>query len=503
MIPTPSLKLLRIISLILFLLPVQLCIAQKHYTLEQIPDPKANGASAYVSDPDNVLGEAYVAGLNPRLTQLEQDTKVQIAVVVVKDFDEHAEMFDFATKLFRKWGIGKAVANNGLLLFIATDRHEYRFISGYGLEGLLPDITLKKTGDEFLVPAFKEGDYGGGVSAAINHIADYLGQSGNKPEVDQLAQKKQYVEKPWMETFGICALIILAAVLVTRSTKKHMPFIAAKGKKDKNNGYDKVTMIGCGGLFIIIFVSIFLFAFTIGFGWLKAIKLTTVPYILYGFVALSLFFRYYGALSANRKFYKDDENFAHAVQQLNKVAWWYIIVSPLILISILIEEIRRKNIVKRFKAPLDPRKQPMVRINRDENPSGKPYITLGQLAEENAGSYIYDIWVSTDGKEDKVIANEGDNFDDFTECPQCKFKTLCKPKTITLIEATYSREGKGKEVRRCDNCNYEELIKMVVFPMLTKSSSSSSSSGGGGRSSSSSSSWGGGSSGGGGAGGKW
>lgn len=500
MTPTLNLKLLRLITFILFLLPVKLCVAQKHYTLEQIPDPKANGASAYVADPDNVLGEEYVAGLNPLLTQLEQDTKVQIAVVVVKDFDEHAEMFDFATKLFRKWGIGKAAANNGLLLFIATNRHEYRFISGYGLEGLLPDITLKKIGDEFLVPAFKEADYGGGVSAAINHIAEYLAQSANKQELDQFAQKKQYVEKPWIETLGICALIILAAVLVMRSTKKHMP--AVSGKKDRTNGYDKVTMIGCGGLFIIIFVSIFLFAFTTGFGWLKNIKLNAVPYILYSFVVLSLFFRYYGALSSNRKFYKDDENFAHAVQQLNKVAWWYIIVSPLILIGIIIEEIRSKNIVKRFKAPLDSQKQPMSRINRDENPSGKPYITKGQLAEENVGAYIYDIWVSTDGKEDKVIANEGDNFDDFTECPQCKFKTLCKPKTVTLTAATYSREGKGKEVRRCDNCNYEELIKMVVLPMLTKSSSSSSSSGGGG-SSSSDSSWGGGSTGGGGAGGKW
>lgn len=497
----PGLKLLRIILFILFLLPVQLCIAQKHYTLKQIPDPKATGGPGYISNPDAVLSESDVAWLNQIIAQLEEKTNVQIAVVAVQDFDEHAGVFDFALQLFRTWGIGKARADNGLLLFVATNRREYRFITGYGLEGLLPDAALKKIGDNYLVPAFKEGAYGSGITNALTAIAGYLSQSGNEKELDQLMLKQKHVEKPWMETLGICALIILAAIPIIRSTKKRMPFVA--GKTNRTNGYDKVITVGCGGLFIIGFALVFLSAFTIGFGWLKIITLTAVPYILYGVIAIGLFFRYYAALGANRKFYKDDENFAHAVHQLNKVAWWYSIVSPLILIAIVIEEIRRRNIVKRFKAPLDTRKQPMVRINRDKNKDGKPYITSGQLAEENAGVYIYDIWVSADGKENKIIANEGDNFDDFTGCPQCKFKTLCKPKTITLVNATYSRQGKGKEVRRCDNCNYEELIKMVVFAMLTKSSSSSSSSSSGSGSSSSSSSWGGGSSGGGGAGGKW
>jgi uncharacterized protein len=63
---------------------------------------------------------------------------VETAVVIIRDFKEDEDAFAFATALFRHWGIGKRKANNGLLVFISTNRKQYRFITGYGVEGLLP-----------------------------------------------------------------------------------------------------------------------------------------------------------------------------------------------------------------------------------------------------------------------------------------------------------------------------------------------------------------------------
>ena len=128
--------------------------AQKKYTVAQIPSPKAKGENRLVSNPDGVLTNE--SSLNTLLTNLERETQIEFAVVVVKDFDANAEEFDFALSLFRKWGIGKKDKNNGLLLFVSVDRKKYRFITGYGIEGDLPDVTLTQLANANLVPAFKK-----------------------------------------------------------------------------------------------------------------------------------------------------------------------------------------------------------------------------------------------------------------------------------------------------------------------------------------------------------
>lgn len=497
----PHLIVLRLFMLFLFVCPASLCVAQEYYTVDQIPDPKKNGGG-YVSDPDHVLNSSDFEVLNVRIRELEAKTKVQIAVVLVKDFDKEAEDFDFAQDLFRKWGIGQAGANNGLLLFVSVDRRAYRFITGYGLEGILPDGVLKRIGDHSLVPAFKEARYGDGIYAALNTVADYLGQPANAKELDKLIGTTEPPVKPWMAPIGYSLGLMLLSWIIYRSMKKHMPLIGFK--TDKKNGYDHVVNAGCIGVFAFIcIIIVWVVFFEGGLGRLEEFNIQTLPLVVYVFVSINLFFRYYGVLSSNRRFYKDDENFSRAVGKFNGIAWVYVIASPLLLFSIIREEIHRRNLVKRFKPRLDPRGEPMVRLNRDDNWEGKPYLSAGQLAEETAGVYLYDIWVSLDDKDHQIIANEGPAFDDFEDCPKCHQKTFCKPKTVTIRAATYSREGSAKKIRLCENCGLEELIKTIVLSKLTKSSSSSSSSGGSSSSSSSGSSWGGGSSGGGGAGGKW
>src|SRR5690606_9140844 len=82
--------------------------------------------------------------------------------------------FQFALELFNTWGIGKAGADNGLLLFVATEKRAYRFITGYGMEAVLPDALLKRIGEGLLVPRFREGDYDGGVLAAMAAVKEVV-----------------------------------------------------------------------------------------------------------------------------------------------------------------------------------------------------------------------------------------------------------------------------------------------------------------------------------------
>jgi len=152
----------------------------------------------------------------------------------------------------------------------------------------------------------------------------------------------------------------------------------------------------------------------------------------------------------------------------------------------------------------------MKRLDRDSAYNISDYLSLGQQKEEETGSLVYDICISTDKKDIKVIFNEGYHFDDFDVCPSCGFRTYTKPIEVTIERATYTHAGKAKRARLCRNCNHEQLIEFITLAMLVRttsssssSGSSSSSSGSGGSSSSSSGSWGGGSTGGGGTGGRW
>jgi uncharacterized protein len=85
-----------------------------------------------------------------------------------------SDINEFANKLFNFWGIGKKSKNNGLLLLVVMDRHLWKIETGYGLEGVLPDIVCKRIGTGLLVPHFKSGKYGDGVLVAIDRIGSYI-----------------------------------------------------------------------------------------------------------------------------------------------------------------------------------------------------------------------------------------------------------------------------------------------------------------------------------------
>lgn len=145
---------------------------QTVYTPETIPDPKQAGAG-YVSDPDGIISPADEATLNALITALEDSATAQIAVVLVQSIGQE-DPKDFATRLFARWGIGQAGADNGLLIFSVMDQRRTEFETGYGLEGVLPDAICYRIGMQELVPYFRAGDYGQGLIAVVRRFKSVL-----------------------------------------------------------------------------------------------------------------------------------------------------------------------------------------------------------------------------------------------------------------------------------------------------------------------------------------
>ena len=142
--------------------------AQTSYTIESVPNPKSGG-NGYVSDPDDILSPEDEIRLNQLISEMEDSTTAQLAVVIVQSIGTVNPKY-FTTELFNHWGIGQADVDNGLLIFTVMDQRRTEFETGYGLEGVLPDVICYRIGMQELVPEFKLGNYGQGLINAVKAI---------------------------------------------------------------------------------------------------------------------------------------------------------------------------------------------------------------------------------------------------------------------------------------------------------------------------------------------
>ena len=95
-------------------------------------------------------------------------------LVVAVDDIAGGDVFDFAIELFRRWGVGNAKNDNGLGILLVKDRREIRFVTGGGLEGVLPDALCKRIQMERMLPAFRVEDYGRGMVAGVEAAAQLI-----------------------------------------------------------------------------------------------------------------------------------------------------------------------------------------------------------------------------------------------------------------------------------------------------------------------------------------
>ena len=122
-----------------------------------------------VTDVAGVLTPEQKQALENKLVAIDDSSSNQIAVVILPSLDGYPKE-EYATKLFRDWGIG-GKKNNGILLLIAINDREIKIEVGYGLEGAIPDITALNIIDNDIKPAFKAGNYYEGIDQATDNIA--------------------------------------------------------------------------------------------------------------------------------------------------------------------------------------------------------------------------------------------------------------------------------------------------------------------------------------------
>jgi uncharacterized protein len=124
----------------------------------------------YVTDLAGVMDEARRKALNERLAQFERETSNQVLVYVDRKLPPGTTLEEFANRTFRAWKVGQKDRDNGVVFFAFVDDRKMRIEVGYGLEGAIPDARAKQITSGVVVPAFKRGDFAGGVEGAADAL---------------------------------------------------------------------------------------------------------------------------------------------------------------------------------------------------------------------------------------------------------------------------------------------------------------------------------------------
>jgi len=134
--------------------------------------PEKPNPPRLVNDLTNTISGAQANELERKLVQYEDSTSSQIAVVIVPTTGEYA-IEDYSLNLFRTWGVGGKEHNNGVLLLVALNDRKMWITTGYGMEGVLPDMVCKRIVRDVITPYFKQGDYYGGIDAGVDAMIKY------------------------------------------------------------------------------------------------------------------------------------------------------------------------------------------------------------------------------------------------------------------------------------------------------------------------------------------
>ena len=155
----------------LFLLLTLLVIGAPSFAANQWPAPQG-----YVNDLANVIPADQSQTLEVFLTQVEQKTGTQIAVVTTPSV-EGADIDGAAVDLFKTWGIGKKGKDDGILILASIQDHRVRIEVGYGLEAVVNDGQAGSIIRQYITPYFKQGDYGQGLTQGAAAVAQLVAAS--------------------------------------------------------------------------------------------------------------------------------------------------------------------------------------------------------------------------------------------------------------------------------------------------------------------------------------
>jgi uncharacterized protein len=195
---------------------------------------------SYTTDEANILNDEQKQSLNTKLKNFEDSTSTQLFIYIANSLNGK-DLTSYSQDIFHAWKIGQDDKNNGILISIFIDDHKFRIHTGYGLEGVLPDIATKHIQDNDMRPFFKQNQYYEGIDKGVDQLIYY---SKHEFKADA-AIEDDSMTGLYIFSYAFGGVFLLIIILLTRKIQDRP---TAK----------KVIIISSVLLFLIPFVGAFL-----------------------------------------------------------------------------------------------------------------------------------------------------------------------------------------------------------------------------------------------------
>jgi uncharacterized protein len=178
--------------------------------------------------------------LEKELVVYNDSSSNQIAIITIPSLGDYA-IEDWALEIGRKWGVGRKSKNNGVVILVSLEPRKINISPGYGLEGVLPDITCKRIITNEMAPNFKAGLYYEGLSSAVKAVraaakGEYVNESPQSSESDGGF---------WV--FIVVLIIIIVVFTIISNRKNNATYYGPHRKRHYDNGSGGWIFWGGGG----------------------------------------------------------------------------------------------------------------------------------------------------------------------------------------------------------------------------------------------------------------
>jgi len=163
---------------------------------EPAPPPSPARPDTVFVDKAGLVSPGFVEEISKWLYAI----KLFDGVVYIDGKPPEGNLQPWTVQTAAEWGVGREHEDRGMVLFIFRDARIVRAEVGYGLEGILPDVTVKRMLETFVVPAFAQGRYEQGLEAFIRTV--YEGLGGDAEAARMAMDTASRPNETWTETWS-------------------------------------------------------------------------------------------------------------------------------------------------------------------------------------------------------------------------------------------------------------------------------------------------------------
>lgn len=230
------------------IMTIGLCILtlplwSKVYTPTTLPMVHLEDRTRYTCNPDGILSAAAVSTMDSIFYALEQQTGIQTVVAVVDEIDP-TDCFEFAHALFTAQGVGQQDKDNGLVILLSIEERCIQFVTGYGLEGSLPDAICKRIQSKYMVHLLGDERWDEAMVAGSRALYNHL--MGDPTLINEERQEADDDLISFILFMATVILILVSIVYIYIAVRKELQCPKCKKYSLKRSG--SITIMSTNSL---------------------------------------------------------------------------------------------------------------------------------------------------------------------------------------------------------------------------------------------------------------